>query len=66
LPEIEVDTLILWGRDDKGASYESAAAAVERLPRARLVGIEACGHLPMLEQSGVVNEAMIAFLQYAR
>jgi len=65
LHEIEVDTLILWGRNDKGASYESAVTAVKRLPHARLVGIEACGHLPMLEQPAVVNETMIDFLRGA-
>ncbi|VTU45951.1 4,5:9,10-diseco-3-hydroxy-5,9, 17-trioxoandrosta-1(10),2-diene-4-oate hydrolase (plasmid) [Variovorax sp. SRS16] len=62
LHEIDVDTLILWGRDDKGARYENAQAAVEKLPRARLIGIDACGHLPMLEQPAAVNEAMQSFL----
>jgi pimeloyl-ACP methyl ester carboxylesterase len=65
LQEIEVETLILWGRNDKGASYESAKLAVQRLPNARLVGIEACGHLPMLEQPAAVNEAMVDFLRGA-
>ena len=62
LHEIDVPTLVLWGRNDKGASYDSAVAAVQELPQARLVGIDACGHLPMLEQPDAVNQAMHAFL----
>lgn len=62
LHEIDVPTLILWGRNDKGASYDSAVAAVQMLPQAHLIGIDACGHLPMLEQPVAVNQAMHAFL----
>jgi 2-hydroxy-6-oxonona-2,4-dienedioate hydrolase len=49
LEALRLPTLVVWGRDDKGGIYESAVAAVARMPDARLVAFEQCGHLPMLE-----------------
>ncbi|MBN9428020.1 MAG: alpha/beta hydrolase [Burkholderiales bacterium] len=49
LEEIDVPTLVVWGRDDKGGIYESAQAAVARMPDAELVAFERCAHLPMME-----------------
>lgn len=49
LGALRLPTLVVWGRDDKGGIYESAVAAVARMPDAKLVAFEQCGHLPMLE-----------------
>lgn len=62
LAELDLPTLVVWGRDDKGGIYESAAAAVARMPRAELVAFDACGHLPMLEQPEKYNGLLRDFL----
>src|SRR5437667_1741526 len=36
LEEIDVNTMVVWGREDPGAVYQSAVDAVKRMPRARL------------------------------
>jgi pimeloyl-ACP methyl ester carboxylesterase len=45
-----VPTLLLWGRHDQFASVERAREIAARMPSARLVVLEDCGHLPTLEQ----------------
>jgi pimeloyl-ACP methyl ester carboxylesterase len=45
-----VPTLLLWGRHDQFASVERAHEIAARMPSARLVVLEDCGHLPTLEQ----------------
>jgi len=62
LESLDVPTLVVWGRDDKGGIYESAQAAVARMPRAELVAFERCGHLPMLEQPEKYNALLRRFL----
>jgi 2-hydroxy-6-oxonona-2,4-dienedioate hydrolase len=63
LESISAETLVVWGRDDKGGIYESAVAAVARMPRAKLIAFDKCGHLPMLEQSKAYNETVSHFLR---
>ena len=62
LESLDVPTLVVWGRDDRGGIYESAQAAVARMPRAGLVAFERCGHLPMLEQPEKYNALLRRFL----
>lgn len=62
LESITVDTLVVWGRQDKGGVFESAHAAVKRMPRARLIAFDRCGHLPMLEQPALYTPQVIDFL----
>lgn len=62
LEEIDVDTLVVWGKNDRGGVLESAQDAVARMPRARLVVFDECGHLPMVEQPRAYNEALCGFL----
>jgi len=62
LEAITAETLVVWGRDDKGGVYESAVAAVARMPKARLVAFDKCGHLPMMEQPEAYNRAIDDFL----
>jgi pimeloyl-ACP methyl ester carboxylesterase len=47
---LAVPTLLLWGRHDQFASVERAHEIAARIPSARLVVLEDCGHLPTLEQ----------------
>jgi pimeloyl-ACP methyl ester carboxylesterase len=62
LEEFDIDTLVVWGREDRGGIYESAVAAVERMPRAELIGFDNCGHLPMLENPELYNRTVREFL----
>lgn len=66
LHELDVETLVVWGREDPGAIYEMAVAAMPRLPRAQLVTFEQCGHKPMLEYPERYNTMMGAFLRSGR
>ncbi len=62
LEDITVPSLVVWGRDDKGGSLESATAAVKRMPNARLVTFDACGHYPMIEHPDDYNRLVSEFL----
>jgi len=63
LKELDVETLVPWGRQDPGAVYASAVEAVEQMPRARLVTFEKCGHKPMFEHAAKYHETMREFLR---
>lgn len=63
LEELDLPTLVVWGRDDKGGVYASVAAAVARMPQAELIAFDACGHLPMLEQPAKYNTLLRDFLR---
>ena len=56
-------TLLLWGRQDQFASVERATAIAARVPSARLVVLEACGHLPTLEQPEAATRAAREWLR---
>ncbi|MEX0923731.1 MAG: alpha/beta hydrolase [Rhodovibrionaceae bacterium] len=62
LHEIDLPTLVVWGRNDKGGVYEEAVAAVAKMPNAKLVSIDNCGHLPMVENPEICNEEVLRFL----
>jgi 2-hydroxy-6-oxonona-2,4-dienedioate hydrolase len=62
LEALKLPTLVVWGRDDKGGIYESAVAAVDRMPDAKLVAFEQCGHLPMFEHPERYNAVLREFL----
>jgi pimeloyl-ACP methyl ester carboxylesterase len=51
LHRITLPALILWGDEDKIMPPEYAGLWRERLPDARLVMIEKCGHVPQVEKS---------------
>jgi 4,5:9,10-diseco-3-hydroxy-5,9,17-trioxoandrosta-1(10),2-diene-4-oate hydrolase len=62
LESLDVDTLVLWGREDKGAVFQTAVEAVERMPKAKMVAFEECGHKPMLEVTDQFHRAVREFL----
>jgi pimeloyl-ACP methyl ester carboxylesterase len=45
-PQIEVPTLLLWGRHDRVVPLEVGERLERELPNARLHVLERCGHLP--------------------
>jgi pimeloyl-ACP methyl ester carboxylesterase len=63
LPEIEVPTLIVWGRNDVLIPVEDAHE-FERLigPNAHAVIFDDTGHLSMLERPGRFNELLADFI----
>lgn len=62
LEELKVPTLVLWGKQDPGARYDEAVKAVDRMPSARLVAFDECGHFPMLEHPSQFNRVIADFI----
>ncbi|HEX6301479.1 MAG TPA: alpha/beta hydrolase [Acidimicrobiia bacterium] len=62
IEQITVPTLILHSKDDPLASYDAAVQAAERIPGARLVGLDSGGHLG-LGQTERVRDAIAHFLR---
>jgi pimeloyl-ACP methyl ester carboxylesterase len=49
-PGIDVPTLLLWGKNDPVVPVAIGERLAQELPRARLVVLERCGHVPMHER----------------
>jgi len=62
LHRIKLPALVIWGADDKIMPPAYAGLWQERLPDARLVMIENCGHLPHVEQAARVAGQVFDFL----
>lgn len=63
LGEIEVPTLLVWGRNDQITPPDVAEEFGERMPAATLRYIERCGHAPMMEHPDTFNAYMLDFLR---
>jgi len=63
LPQLEMPTLLIWGRDDVITPPDVAREFEERLPNARLHFIDKCGHAPMIEHPDTFNRIMLDFLR---
>jgi pimeloyl-ACP methyl ester carboxylesterase len=63
LHRIKLPALVLWGDDDKIMPPQFAALWRERLPDARLVMVEQCGHLPHVEHAALVARHIHEFLE---
>src|SRR6202045_2863168 len=63
LHRIKLPALIVWGGDDRIMPPANAAVWCERLPNARLVMVDACGHLPHVEHAAVVPRHVRDFLE---
>lgn len=63
LHRIKLPSLVVWGDDDKVMPPAYAALWQERLPDARLVMIEQCGHLPHVEKAELVSRQVREFLK---
>lgn len=62
LTAVAVPALVVWGASDRVVTPAHGAAIAAALPDARLVVVEAAGHLPQLEQPGPTAAALDAFL----
>lgn len=58
--------LVIWGKQDPSVPFQFSATLLEKMPRARLVAVDQSGHLPHMEQPGVVQPALLDFLQQGR
>ena len=63
LRAIKVPTLVVCGEDDRLCSVEKHQSISELVSGATLSVIEGAGHLPVLEQSEVVNDLLGKWLQ---
>jgi pimeloyl-ACP methyl ester carboxylesterase len=60
--EIEVPTLLVWGKQDEITPPEVAHTFEEQIPNSELKWIDECGHAPMMERPDVFNRILIDFL----
>ena len=60
--KIGAETLILWGREDRVARLAFGERLARELPRARLVVMGRCGHIPMWECTGETAAELRRFL----
>ena len=63
LGEIEVPTLLVWGRDDPRVIFARAQEAAAKIPDSRLVGFEKCKHHPHIEHAERFNALARGFLK---
>ena len=62
IAEIQVDTLIIWGRDDAWIPQEDAFKFKQALPKARLEVILFCGHIPQEENPEETARLIMEFV----
>lgn len=62
LPAVNVPTLILWGKNDTITPVEVAYRFHNLIPNASLKVIDACGHVPMMEQPEQFNYLVKEFI----
>jgi pimeloyl-ACP methyl ester carboxylesterase len=60
--EIGHEMLLMWGAQDQVARPLFGERLARELPRARLVLLPACGHIPMIECRGPTASALLDFL----
>jgi len=62
LEQLRARTLIVTGRNDIRADWRRHVEARRRMPNARLVVFDACGHLPYMEHPAEFNDIVGTFL----
>jgi pimeloyl-ACP methyl ester carboxylesterase len=63
LHRVKLPALVIWGDDDKIIPPAYAALWRQRLPDARLVTVNDCGHLPHVEHAETVARHVLGFLE---
>ncbi len=63
LGRITAPTLVVWGSGDRLIPLPYGQAYANGIPGARLVVIDACGHLPPIEQPDRFADVVLAFLE---
>ena len=62
LRQINNESLIVWGENDKLFSIEHGETAAKVLPNAKFSRIQNAGHLPLMDQPEVFNNILLEFL----
>lgn len=65
LPELDVPTLIVHGRDDRTVHFEHGLRLVSMIPNSRLVVFNRCGHWAQLEHADEFNRLVSQFVDHA-
>jgi pimeloyl-ACP methyl ester carboxylesterase len=63
LHRIKTPVQLVWGNEDKVLPVAYAQAWLKKLPRARLLPIPSCGHLPQVEQPDAVANVIGVFVR---
>ena len=63
LDNLSMPTLLVWGLQDTVTPPEVALEFHDHLPNSKLVFLEACGHVPMVEQPQLFNQHVRTFLK---
>jgi 2-hydroxy-6-oxonona-2,4-dienedioate hydrolase len=63
LHHIYAPTLLIWGVDDAITPPEVALAFHEHLPQSKIIFLDQCGHLPMIDQPKLFNQHVRDFLE---
>jgi pimeloyl-ACP methyl ester carboxylesterase len=63
LPEIEVPTLIVWGRQDRVVPPVDGGEFERLIPNSSRVVFDRCGHVPQLEKPARFNALLDEFLE---
>ena len=62
LRELQVPTIVFWGREDRVFPLAHGKRAARLIPEGKLRVFEQCGHWPHLEVSQAFNRALLDFL----
>jgi pimeloyl-ACP methyl ester carboxylesterase len=62
LPEIQQETLIVWGKQDRILGIKPAQQFQQRLPKSQFDWVDNCGHVPHLEQPKITAELISNFI----
>lgn len=60
--DIEAPTLLLWGRQDVVTPPEAATQFDQLIPNSRLVWLDQCGHVPMVEKADEFAAELLRFV----
>ena len=63
LPEMNIPTCIIWGKNDTVTPPEVAVDFEKLMPDANLFWVEKCGHAPMMEHPDKFNEILEGWLK---
>ena len=62
LPEIQQETLIVWGKQDRILGTKPAQQFQQKLSRSQLHWVDDCGHVPHLEQPKITAQLILNFI----
>ncbi|MGB2130953.1 MAG: alpha/beta fold hydrolase [Marinobacterium sp.] len=64
LPEIQQDTLVIWGRQDRFVPMDTGLRLVAGIPNSQLHIFNQCGHWAQWEHADRFNRMVLDFLQH--